>query len=860
MSLPSAGFESLVAGAIEAIASFDSAGRLLYLNPAAERLLAQDTAGAAGLTFHDLFHAMLPDEDGHHSGSCTANAAIRQGSLVELREEAIWRRDGAEVLIEWSCAPVISENEHVGAAVTFHSVSRDKLGREALHESEEKFRQLAENIAEVFWITDPLKKRMIYVSPSYEKIWGRTRESVYAQPLSFLDAVHPDDRKAVTSAISRQLTGTYDEEYRIIQPGGAVRWIWDRAFPIRNSRGEVYRMAGLAEDITERKRAEETLNTRRLDLEKRVEQRTAELLRANEELHQQIDERKRAEALLQESERRYRLLYERNLAGFFRSTIGGEILECNEAMARMFGYESREELIGKDAVLFHADLASRAAYIALLKEKRSLINVEYCSRRKDQSVIWTLENVTLLEDAHGELTILEGTVFDITQRKNAEEQIQYMAYHDGLTDLPNRTLFNDRLTQALVISKRTRQRTVVLFLDLDEFKLINDTLGHAVGDQLLQSVAERLRSVVRVSDTVARAGGDEFVLLLQNVSQDENVGRFAEKIIQAVSVPFEVGGQKLYITTSIGVAIAPGDGEDAENLLKNADNAMYRAKELGRNNFQLCTPSMNARARARLDLENSLRGAVDRGELAVFYQPLYHLASAQVSGLEALVRWNHPERGIIGPAEFIPLAEQSRLIIPIGEWVLRTACRDARIWQQAGYHGLRISVNLSAQQFVHAGLVEAVDAALAESGLNPNKLELEITESLAMRNVESTLSDLWAFRERGIRISLDDFGTGHSSLSYFKRFPVSTIKIDREFVHNLATNQVDKAIVTAVVRMAKQLKMTVVAEGVETEEQFHFLERCQCEEVQGWWLSEAVPGASVVETIERLNTQVEKLT
>jgi diguanylate cyclase (GGDEF)-like protein len=439
---------------------------------------------------------------------------------------------------------------------------------------------------------------------------------------------------------------------------------------------------------------------------------------------------------------------------------------------------------------------------------------------------------------------------DITERRRAEETVEFQAYHDALTGLPNRLLLEDRMAQALVHAQRRRSPVAIIFLDIDHFKLINDTLGHAVGDRLLKGIAERLRATVREEDTVARLGGDEFTVLFAELAHDDDAARTAEKVLNAFSAPFSVDGHELYVTASIGVALFPGDGEDPDTLLRNADSAMYRAKEAGRHNYQLCTPGMNVRALERMTLEHSLRRALDRDELVLHYQPFVELTSLRIVGIEALVRWNHPERGLLLPEVFIPIAEETRLIVPLGEWVLATAARQLGAWRTEGFQGLRMAVNISARQLQQQSLVKAVEASVEAASIPPGSLELEITESAAMQNLERTQRVLRELRERGVRISIDDFGTGQSSLSYLKHFPLSTLKIDRSFVRDIALDQDDEAIVRAVIALAHILKLTVVAEGVETAAQHTFLRAAGCEEGQGYLFGRPLPAEALLRSLQ----------
>jgi diguanylate cyclase (GGDEF)-like protein/PAS domain S-box-containing protein len=471
---------------------------------------------------------------------------------------------------------------------------------------------------------------------------------------------------------------------------------------------------------------------------------------------------------------------------------------------------------------------------------------EFRIQGRDGRVRW-VDLTTALIAFEGRVATL-GTAFDVTDRKRVEEQIQYQAYHDALTGLPNRMLFLDRLQIALAHARRQGGQPAVLFLDLDDFKVINDTLGHAVGDRLLQGLAERLIVSVREDDTVARMGGDEFTLLLPNVGRVEDAARLAGKLLEAVAQPFQIDGQDLFVTTSVGVSLYPGDGEDAETLLKNADRAMYRAKEMGRNNYQIFAPALNVRAVNRLSLETRLRRALEREEFVLHYQPQVNLATRRIVGLEALVRWREDGR-LLEPAEFIPIAEEARLILPLGQWILRAACQQARSWQNQGLPEVRLAVNLSARQFQQQDLIRSVFFSVRDAGLPPRRLELEITESAAMLNVDRTIGMLHGLRDMGVRISMDDFGTGHSSLSYLKRFPIDAVKIDQSFVRDMTSDPSDAAIVKAIVAMAHSLGLNVVAEGVETLAQADFLRRTGCDEMQGFLVGRPLPADEITDAL-----------
>ena len=438
--------------------------------------------------------------------------------------------------------------------------------------------------------------------------------------------------------------------------------------------------------------------------------------------------------------------------------------------------------------------------------------------------------------------------------KRAEATVERQAHYDFLTDLPNRTTFRDRLTVALAQATRNRKMLAILFVDLDRFKTIVDTLGHTIGDLVLRGVAERLGASLEEGDTLARMGGDEFVILLPLINRADRAVRVAQRILEAIKPPFHFDRNELHITMSIGITLYPYDGEDADTLLKNADTALYRAKEQGRNNYQLYTPAMNARAFERLALENSLRKAVERKEFLVYFQPQVDLKTGAIVGTEALLRWQHQDLGIVYPSEFISMAEETGLITQLGDWVLRTSCTQNKAWQKAGFAPMSVAVNLSARQFQQQDLVESVARILKETGLDPQWLEIEITESVAMQNADYTNVLLRGLKEMGVRVALDDFGTGYSSLSYLKKFPIDTLKIDQSFVRDLTKDPNDAAIANAVIVLAHSLKLKVIAEGVETKEQESFLRQHQCDILQGFLFSVPLPATSL-ETLLRQHLQ-----
>ena len=434
-------------------------------------------------------------------------------------------------------------------------------------------------------------------------------------------------------------------------------------------------------------------------------------------------------------------------------------------------------------------------------------------------------------------------------RKQAESNLTFSANHDALTSLPNRFMFNERLTQALARAQRQNKKVAVLFIDLDRFKVINDTLGHDAGDRLLIELATQLRGCLRENDTIARQGGDEFVVLVEDINDANQVTGVAQKILETVAEAHVLGGQEFHITASIGISVYPDEGADVQALLKNADIAMYRAKEAGKNNFQFYSAEMNQHTFERLALETSLRRAVEREEFLLHYQPKVDLRSGRITGVEALVRWRHPDLGMVSPAQFIPLAEETGLIAPIGDWVLRTACVEARRWVASGISEISVAVNLSAHQFAREDLAQSIHSVLLESGLEARFLEIEITESTVMHNAKSAAGILQQLKDLGIRVAIDDFGTGYSSLGYLKRFPIDSVKVDRSFILDIPHDNDDVAITRAVIAMAHSLRLKVIAEGVETEEQYQFLRDHDCDEMQGYYFSKPIDAEALVQLL-----------
>ena len=567
---------------------------------------------------------------------------------------------------------------------------------------------------------------------------------------------------------------------------------------------------------------------------------------------------KEAEAALREGEARFRDLTELSSDWYWEQDAE---LRFTQISSRVHEFAlGSEDDIGKprwEISRMHMTEEQWQPHRAALAARRSFQDFVY--QRYD--VYGNLRIISVsgrpIFDEAGRFQGYRGTGRDITEQKRAEEQIRHMAHYDALTELPNRMLLYDRIGQAIAQAQRNQEVLAVLFIDLDRFKTVNDSLGHAVGDRLLKSVAGLLESCTRGSDTIARIGGDEFVVLLGGLKEPEDARHVAQKVVDVLSEPVMIDGHELKVTPSVGICAYPHDGEDVETLMRNADTAMYYAKQMGRNNYQFFTQAMTDAAQQRLVMENDLRHAIGRGEFMLHYQPQLDLKSGAIIGFEALLRWRHPQRGMVSPSEFIAAAEETGLIGPLGEWVLRQACSDARAWRESGYPDLQIAVNCSAHQFQREGFVETVDQVLRGTGLPASCLELEITESVMVQRSEDVIARFSALDAMGVRIAIDDFGTGYSSLSYLKRFAIHRLKIDQSFVRDISSDPDDAAIVSAIIAIAHSLGLKVLAEGVETAEQLAFLRSLGCDGAQGYYFSRPVPAGEFMRLLESWNPRAQ---
>jgi diguanylate cyclase (GGDEF)-like protein/PAS domain S-box-containing protein len=661
---------------------------------------------------------------------------------------------------------------------------------------------------------------MEFVSQGCLRVTGhQPADILFSQSVAYDDLTLADDRLWVREAIRCAVAEfrSFDLEYRIVHADGSVRWVWERGTGVIDVEGRAIALEGLIQDITKRKHAE---------------------------------------TMLREAERRYHGLFDNAIEGIFRTTVEGNYLDANPALAHIYGFESPQELmaslrdIGRQ---LYVDPQRRQEFMRIVKARGSVTGFESQVYRKNGDIIWISENSRLVLGEDGRPLSYEGTVEDITERRLYQTRIERQANYDTLTGLANRWLLHDRLEQALLTATSFGTRLAVAFVDIDRFKYINDSLGHHVGDELLKEVAARLLSCVRECDTVARRGGDEFVLLINGHPGPDAVQQIMERMLAAVSRPWIIEQGEFQVSCSIGVALHPEDGEDARTLLKHADSAMYRAKDSGRDNFQFFTRELNTLMTERLEMEGHLRRALERQQFVLAYQPRVDLDSGRIVAAEALLRWRIPKRGTIAPQRFIALAEETGLIVPIGKWVLQTACAQNKAWQDEGLPPIGVSVNVSARQFrQQENLVQTVAEVLRATGLEARYLELELTESMVMHDAPQLVAMLDQLKDLGVQIAVDDFGTGYSSLSYLKRFPVDRLKIDRSFVEHIASDPDDATIVRTIIALGHNLGLKVVAEGVESDEQLRFLRSNLCDEAQGFLLGRPVSSRHLRRIFTRL--------
>ncbi|HVK55009.1 MAG TPA: EAL domain-containing protein [Burkholderiales bacterium] len=609
----------------------------------------------------------------------------------------------------------------------------------------------------------------------------------------------------------------------------------------------------LQQEIAIRERTETALQHAYDDLEERVARRTNELAQANASLKAEVNERTWAQQALKKSAEEIFDLYNNAPCGYHSVNKNGVIVQINDTELQWLGY-SREEVIGKRKFSDFLTPESAKSYeeaFGKLKTQSIVRDAEFQLIRRDNNIMWVLLNASVVGDAAGEFVMSRSTVYDVTERKQQEERIRYMAHHDMLTGLPNRMLLRDRVNQAIAQAHRNQTLVAVIFIDLDYFKNINDSLGHQIGDRLLQKATRRLQRCLREGDSVARLGGDEFVISLPNVVNGNDAAVVAQKALDALEQSFIVDGHELHVSCSIGISLYPADGGDAEALMRAADTAMYYAKEKGRSNYQFFTSALNTAVQQRLALATKLRQALALGELVLYYQPQVDLETGKIFSAEALLRWRRAGGEPISCSDFISVAEETGLILPIGEWALYKACEQLRCWRDAGAPDLRMAVNVSSRQFYQPNFTAMVTAALDSAGLPANALELEITERMLMQPSEDNITALNQLSEMGVQLSVDDFGIGYSSLAYLQRFPIHALKIDQSFVGGIGSDPNDTAIVSAIIAMAQSLRLKIVAEGVENLQQIMFLKARGCLAAQGFYYSVPLSAEAFAELLHK---------
>jgi diguanylate cyclase (GGDEF)-like protein/PAS domain S-box-containing protein len=790
-------YRDLVENSNEIIFTLDTSAVVTYISPAVEPIGGYKPEEVMGRSSTEFIH---PDDQADVAASFMK---IVNGEF-NPSEYRLRLKTGEYRWVRSASKPIYEGTQIVGIRGVLVDITERKLAEEALQRSERRFRALVENSTDGIAL-GTADGTITYAGPSTRKILGFDPEELIGRKA--YDFMHEDDVLKLMQTLG-SLAGvrgaSVAESFRVLSRDGGWRWIECVLTNLLEEPG-VQAIVSNYRDITERKLAEQALER-------------------SEETHKAL-----ATAIPDM---------------MLRVRRDGTIIDYkgDEMHVLPLPPSGPVETSLQEVLTEHAPQFMRFVDIALSTRESQVF--EYQQAVGGRTCEFEARIVASTEDE------AVAIVRDITERKNSEKIIRQLAYHDALTGLPNRALFEDRLKMALAQSKRSQDMLAVMFLDLDRFKLVNDTLGHGAGDKLLCLVADELTNLLREGDTVARVGGDEFTLLLPGIGSTGDAIEVANRILQRLKAPKRIAEREFRVTTSIGVTVFPADGEDPETLLRNADTAMYRAKDRGRDNFQLYTPQMNETVVEKLSLESDLRRALENEEFVVYYQPIANIASGHFVGAEALVRWKHGERGLVQPDDFIPFAEETGLIIPLGEWVLRESVRQAKAWIDAGLPPLRLTVNLSARQLSDEPLVEMIASALKDSGLPAERLQLEITEGAMMHNVESAIRTVKEIRHLGVGVAVDDFGTGYSSLSYLKRFPVDTVKIDRSFVRDLTIDPNDAAIVTTVLAMARNLGLHVVAEGVETRQQLEFLRKHNCHEFQGYLLSRPITGDEFVKLIK----------
>jgi len=773
-------------------------GRWLRVNRKLCEIVGYSYDELLNLNFQDITH---PDDLELDIGLV---GNVLSGELSSYELEKRYLRKGGEVL--WVKLTVSLVRDDDGAAGYFISVIEDigarKATEQALLESEERFRLIAATIPEVIWLIEPSPRRYAYVSPAYETIWQRSRAELYADPSLKLQALDEVERERVwqTKQQAMQAGEPFELEYQVMRPDGSKRWVHERGLPVTTTQGLAGCYVGITSDITESRQANDRL-------------------------------------------RQAATVFESAREGVMITDPVGTILAVNQAFTDMTGF-TEAEVLGHNTRILRSDRHGPEYYQGLWASLHytGQWHGEIWNRRKGGEPYPCWITISAVTDEHGQTGRYVALMTDISQQRRSEEQLNHLAHYDQLTGLPNRLLLQSRLEHSLNQAARSRRRVAVLFLNLDRFQTVNDSLGHQAGDQLLVEVAARLRQRVRGEDTLGRLGSDEFLLILEAIEHPELAAKVAQAILNALAEPFCLtDASELYVGASIGISIYPDDGANSNDMLRNADAALHQAKAQGRNRFCFYAAAMNAEALRRLELDAALRKAIERQEFELHYQAKADLRTGKICGAEALIRWRQGDGQLVPPGQFIPLAEATGLIVPIGTWVIDECCRQLRDWHDKGLPVHHLALNVSARQF-HAGdLPAVVQAALVRHQLDADCLELELTESMLMDDPQRTIAILQALKQLGVHLSLDDFGTGYSSFGYLQRFPIDALKIDQSFVRDLGKDEGAEVIAAAIIDLAHRLELKVIGEGVETVVQLDSLRTQGCDEIQGYLFARPLP-------------------
>ncbi|MBQ0725242.1 MAG: EAL domain-containing protein [Cycloclasticus sp.] len=788
----------------EALIVWNVAGKVVKANSSLLRLLGLQESEVMGLDISEVIDLYQLDDPAFNTTSLVYT--IQQNGGYQDTENFILNlKNNATLSIRISASQIFDKQKSCyGYVLQIRDDSQRQRYEIALLDSETRFRQLVSHIESIFILSDTRKKQVIYVSPAYEKIYGQQLSLPANDNFPFINYIHFDDQTKVAKLLlALDKKEPCEETFRITKPDGIIRWVHARCYPvIEPQKDEIYRMACIIDDVTLQKASEQKL------------QQAAKV-------------------------------YDTTTEGIMITDTQFTIVAVNHAFSDITGY-SENEIIGQQSRLLQSGLHDRNFYQNLwdFVQTAGYWQGEITHRKKngDTCPLWVSIS-TIYEDDKKAVNYI-AMFSDISSIKQSQEKLEYLAHHDHLTGFANRLLFNARLEHAIDQAHRNRTMAGVILLDLDRFKDVNDSLGHAAGDDLLKQLAKRFRHCLREEDTLGRLGGDEFIFLVEDVENIERIEYIAQKIQDTFLTPFIIGTSEVVMTASMGISLYPSNGDSVAKLVKYADIAMYKAKQRGKNCFAFYNENFNKDHDRRLQMATQLRLGLEHDEFTLHYQPQLCLKTGTITGMEALIRWQHPDTGMIPPMDFIPLAEETGFIEKLGQWVLLEACKQCKLWHQQGHEGLLVAVNLSAREFMFTDIVSVVKAALVKTGLEPQFLELEITESSLMDQAERVVDTLVNLKALGVKLSIDDFGTGYSSLSYLKGFPIDKLKIDRSFVNDLPHDKQDAAIAKSVIVLAKSLDLTVIAEGVETQAQSDFLLSQGCDEIQGYLFSPAVTADS----------------